>query len=187
MPYLVAEFLSPQKCEECKTEFKPTRYGQHFCSKKCNQRNYHRKYMQGWRTRKHSRWLEIHRKSNRTYRETHPGANAQANRRWYAQERDYVIAFFGGKCQNPECAVPGGMRDRRTLQFDHKKGDGYLERGRAGYRLARKLYVMAHENPAQLRRDYQLLCANCNWAKRWTNGEYYRGRKLNAAPQTSRS
>jgi hypothetical protein len=67
--------------------------------------------------------------------------------------------FLGGRCA--KC----GNNDLRVLQIDHVNGDGrqeYLTLG-GSYRIAGRVL----EHPT----DYQALCANCNWIKRWERHE----------------
>lgn len=78
--------------------------------------------------------------------------------------REKVLEFFGGKCMNPKCLVPGGCSDKRCLQIDHIKAVGK-------HRLiGAELYFDILENPNS-KQIYQLLCANCNWIKRHENKE----------------
>lgn len=38
-------------------------------------------------------------------------------------------------------------------------------------RSAEYRYKLIQDNPEEMRRRFQLLCANCNWIKRWENHE----------------
>ena len=82
---------------------------------------------------------------------------AEVNRRSYRKLKESVLQAYGGKC----CRC--GFDDRRALQVDHVHGGGNRQIRKLGggaevLRLIRKLnYPM----------DYQLLCANCNWIKRY--------------------
>lgn len=78
--------------------------------------------------------------------------------------RARALAALGGKC------VRCGFDDYRALQIDHKNGGGSLER-RAGYQAKAILQVLRGEVE-----KFQLLCANCNWIKRFENGEH--GKRL---------
>lgn len=83
----------------------------------------------------------------------------------YQQElRKKVIEFFGGKCMNPNCLVPGGCTDRRCLQIDHIKAVG------KNRLVGTDLYLDILGDPNSKER-YQLLCANCNWIKRTEKNE----------------
>lgn len=72
--------------------------------------------------------------------------------------RHDIIKFLGGVC------VRCGFSDYRALQIDHKHGGGIHEH-RALHRSA--FYKRVREHPE----DYQILCANCNWIKRWEENE----------------
>lgn len=74
-----------------------------------------------------------------------------------------VIEGLGSKCN--KC----GFNDMRALQIDHINGGGSKERKELGFhgqfhRQVLKSFL-AREN------KYQLLCANCNWIKRFENDE----------------
>ncbi|HMG18727.1 MAG TPA: hypothetical protein VK573_08385 [Gemmatimonadales bacterium] len=73
-----------------------------------------------------------------------------------------MLDALGGKC------VKCGFADWRALQVDHVKGGGRQDRGRTGNRNQWFKIVMA------ARDKYQLLCANCNWIKRYERGEHGR-------------
>ena len=80
-----------------------------------------------------------------------------------------VFGKFGGVCNH--C----GFHDLRALQIDHKFGGGTAER-----RLIKDTYQLVR-NISKGRVDinlYQLLCANCNWIKRYENNEVQQGRKV---------
>lgn len=72
--------------------------------------------------------------------------------------RKAIFALYGAKCAR--CP----WTDPRALQLDHKHGNGSHERKRLStYQIYKR--VLAHPE------DYQLLCANCNWLKRYENSE----------------
>jgi len=93
----------------------------------------------------------------RGWRMTHEGT--------YAKLRKEVLSFLGNKC------VTCGIEDFRVLQIDHINGNGYKENkqfGKGGWgtvKYYRHILVVEGEG-------YQLLCANCNWIKRYEQGEY---------------
>lgn len=74
--------------------------------------------------------------------------------------RRRMLDGLGGKCTR--C----GFSDWRALQVDHVSGNGRADRLRANNRNAWLKYVLAHLD------KYQLLCANCNWMKRYENSEH---------------
>ena len=80
-----------------------------------------------------------------------------------AKMRDEAIDFLGGKC------IQCGFSDKRALQFDHINGGGSKEyrdsASKSGYHRKKWKSVINGEG------KFQLLCANCNWIKRYENGE----------------
>lgn len=71
-----------------------------------------------------------------------------------------VLELMGNKC------VTCGFNDWRALQIDHINGGG--SKVRDGQGLYRNLLQL--ETP-ELNNKYQLLCANCNFIKRYSNNE----------------
>lgn len=89
----------------------------------------------------------------------------RSKRKYQDKIRKKILDFFGNKCANPYNIDHGGfINDTRYLQLDHKNGGGGKEIKRLGQR---KVYRRALEYPE----EYQLLCANCNWIKRYENNE----------------
>jgi len=85
--------------------------------------------------------------------------------REYARKaRLRAITKLGGKC------VRCGFSDHRALQFDHINGDGYADKTKDGRRLSG--IALLKKILADKAGKYQLLCANCNWIKRWENEEH---------------
>jgi hypothetical protein len=80
--------------------------------------------------------------------------------------REKAIVFLGGKCSSQKCLVPNGCSDKRCLQIDHINGISDDEPRLIGTML----YEDILHNPKS-REKYQLLCANCNWIKRFDKNE----------------
>lgn len=72
-----------------------------------------------------------------------------------------VVAKLGGSC------VRCGFSDWRALQVDHVNGGGKGDRANA--KTYERFYVIVLADKLGL---YQLLCANCNWIKRYEMGEH---------------
>jgi RNase P subunit RPR2 len=73
--------------------------------------------------------------------------------------RKKAIEMLGGKC------VRCGFTDWRALQFDHIKGKVEVPRPHEHvWQTLRKVLSGDFEG-------LQLLCSNCNWIKRYENGE----------------
>ncbi len=77
--------------------------------------------------------------------------------------RQRLLDILGRKC------VQCGFTDWRALQVDHVNGDGRRERIQLNN--VSKLFHAVLADPGR----YQLLCANCNWIKRYEQGEHGRG------------
>ena len=79
------------------------------------------------------------------------------------RNRRSVIDLLGGKC------VRCSFNDWRALQIDHINGKGHEERKvrdfKGQFHNHVKKSFLNNEN------KYQLLCANCNWIKRYENKE----------------
>jgi hypothetical protein len=76
--------------------------------------------------------------------------------------RQMIIIELGGVC------IKCGFNDWRALQVDHVNGGGVAERKALGnWQYYGRLLSFIKESPNK----YQLLCANCNWIKRWENQE----------------
>lgn len=89
---------------------------------------------------------------------------------YYKKQKEYLrnirkstIGALGGKC------IVCGFSDQRALQIDHINGGGSQERKERNYMGNFHKHVLRsflnNEN------KYQILCANCNWIKRFTNNE----------------
>jgi len=74
--------------------------------------------------------------------------------------RRLALAALGGRCQR--C----GFDDWRALQIDHVEGAGTEERKRQSSGR-----TIAFEVVKGRREGLQVLCANCNWIKRYERGE----------------
>lgn len=78
--------------------------------------------------------------------------------------REEIYELLGNKCNNPKCPIPINKMDKRGLQIDHVYSNGKEDRKRGySYTYLRKIRDQIKEGS----KDYQLLCAYCNWLKRW--------------------
>ena len=79
--------------------------------------------------------------------------------------RKEIIEALGGVC------VHCGFSDIRALQIDHVFGNGYRERMTLrGSLVGYHRHVLNEIKNGSTK--YQLLCANCNWIKRYEKAEY---------------
>jgi hypothetical protein len=80
--------------------------------------------------------------------------------KYVKNKRLEVIKALDGECKH--CKV----KDTRVLQIDHINGGGCKER-----KLFTNSYSF-HNHVLTCLKNYQLLCANCNWIKRVKNKEH---------------
>lgn len=95
------------------------------------------------------------------------------NDKYNHNSRQKVVDLLGGKCKR--C----GFTDGRALQIDHINGGGYQEIKKNS---AKRRYKLVLESVQRKENKYQLLCANCNWIKRYEDKEK---RELGGAPRKS--
>lgn len=88
----------------------------------------------------------------------------------YARNRQIAIELYGGKC----CKC--GFDNQLALQFDHiKGGTGLWNRGFTNWSPSTHIKDIIKSIPGT---KYQLLCANCNVIKKFTEEEHsWRNRK----------
>lgn len=93
--------------------------------------------------------------------------------------REEIHKLLGNKCANPYNIDHGEFfAFPECLQVDHVHGNGYEERHRFHSFYSFQKHILAEIKAGS--KDYQLLCANCNWIKRWRNPNERR-RKLSRA------
>lgn len=86
------------------------------------------------------------------------------NKVYIAKFRSKVRHLLGDKCKH--C----GITDTRVLQIDHINGGGYREMRDKGWSSGNVLPYLKHILSVG-GQGYQLLCANCNWIKRYEQKE----------------
>ena len=80
------------------------------------------------------------------------------------KQRLEVITYYGGKCN--KC----GFTDIRALQIDHINGGGTKHKKEIKtFDLCH--WIIRNKYP----KGFQVLCANCNWVKRFENNEVRNG------------
>ena len=138
--------LSKKTCENCGEKFfprscKPNR----FCSTECHNK-WRRRNLKPIPLQRRDAYLKNRKKYLQKYK------------RKYQEKRQLILEKLGNKCVN--C----GFNDYRALQIDHIHGNGSKETRKIGTSgLYRKILSM---NITDIKKEYQLLCANCNWIKR---------------------
>jgi RNase P subunit RPR2 len=101
------------------------------------------------------------------WQKSHPKTVKKIKQRYRTKLKMQIMELLGNKCSNPDCYVLGGCKDLRCLQIDHVHGGGCKERkfhSEERYRRIRDKILSGSK-------EYQLLCANCNWIKRVENKE----------------
>lgn len=81
-----------------------------------------------------------------------------------------ILELLGGKCQI--C----GFDDLRAIQVDHVHGNGQRSRILLGHHISYNINILHQIQNGS--RKFQLLCANHNWIKRYTNRESRKGTKF---------
>jgi len=71
------------------------------------------------------------------------------------------LEVLGGKC------VVCGLDDWRVLQIDHINAGGFKDKKM----ITQGYWKQVIESFLKKENKYQLLCANCNWIKRFENKE----------------
>ena len=88
----------------------------------------------------------------------------------YNKIKQQIFDLLGNQCSNPYNLNHGDfMSDIRCLQIDHVNGNGYEERHQKS-RSYKYLHVLKKILAGS--KDYQLLCANCNFIKVHENKEH---------------
>ena len=84
-------------------------------------------------------------------------------KRYSTTIRIKLLLLLGDKC------VRCGFSDVRALQIDHINGGGKQEMKKFGTNIVMYQYYV--KNPEEAKQKLQILCANCNWIKRYENQE----------------
>lgn len=87
---------------------------------------------------------------------------ARNQRESRARIKSQIFLLLGDSCKN--C----GFSDKRALQIDHINGHGTKQRE---FVKGSSLYRQILKEIRAGSQEYQILCANCNWIKRFENNE----------------
>lgn len=88
--------------------------------------------------------------------------NYHSQNEWQKRIRMAALKILGDKCS--KC----GFDDYRVLQIDHILGGGSKDRQIATRNFNKIVIESALKNEGK----YQILCANCNWIKRYERNEH---------------
>lgn len=140
-----------KSCKECGELFFTRKSKQVFCLPKCSYKYYNKK-------KKRTPFAQWTREKKDRY-----------NQRRKEQVRDdlrELFAFLGNQCAR--C----GFDDTRALQLDHVNGGGVKELRATGNK--KYYYRKALRELKSGNKKYQILCANCNWIKRFEDPKHPR-------------
>ena len=146
MKLFITPNINNRICIRCNKSYKPTSGKQKVCIN-CRLPNEIRKlnYSKKW----YKSDLDKHRLNLRI-----------SFNKYIKESRKEILSCLGGKCK--KC----GFNDYRALQLDHINGDG--NKDRKLHMNSYKFYKHVKENIS----NFQILCANCNWIKRYENKEH---------------
>ena len=97
------------------------------------------------------------------YRLNNPQKIKESQRKYHQKNREKLFDLLGNKC------VKCGFSDKKALQIDHINGGGRRERIKYNTKDFHKVVL----NSLKKRENkYQILCANCNWIKRYEKREW---------------
>lgn len=133
--------------------------------KKANAAAYQRK----WRAENPDRWKAIVRPARDKWRANNYPRDREINRALRYKVRQEILELLGGA----RCCHCGFDKDWRCLQIDHVNGNGKKDTRTSGGNTA--LWAFRNwlkKNPEQWQASYQVLCANCNWIKRFDQNEH---------------
>jgi hypothetical protein len=102
-------------------------------------------------------------KYNYLWQKNNPRKVLEHKRKSRTKIKFRIFELLGRKCNN--C----NFSDWRALQIDHVKGNGKQDRLKFGDSGSYYLHILKEIEKGS--KEYQLLCANCNWIKRWERKE----------------
>ena len=141
-------------------------------------RHYYQNHKQAAKEYKHQNYLQ-HKAHyallSREWTKNNPEKARKAKNDWYTrnkrrlsqqaqQLRTEIFKLLGDKC------IKCGFSNIYALQIDHVNGGGHkaLIKMRKN---TKKYYMEILDHIKNGSKEYQLLCANCNWIKRYENEE----------------
>jgi len=125
-------------------------------------------------------YKKIHPNNWSKWKQKYPKLNRElvrlSRRKLDKKRRKQIFDLLGNKCSNPFNIDHTSFEKEPDyiycLQIDHVNGGGSEERKKIG---GGSLMKLIYEKVKSGSKDYQLLCANCNWIKRYKNSENKKG------------
>lgn len=129
----------------------------------------HAAKQRAWRAANPEKWKAIAGPAREKWKRDNREAHREAQREHRYAVRREILTMLGGL----RCLHCGYDADWRALQIDHVHGGGKHDiRTNAAATNLWALRNWVKENLEDAKRVYQVLCANCNWIKRFENGEH---------------
>ena len=131
---------------------------------------YMKKYNKDYKKKHKKRLNKRNNELQRLFRERNPhmasyGTTKEGRRAYRKNQRLELVGLMGGKC------VVCGETDPIYFQIDHVNNDGSAgERGKDGRRKEHGVLFHSYFKSPD---SFQLMCANCNWAKEKNGGKVY--------------
>jgi len=122
-----------------------------------------------WRKENPERWREIVNAARRKWSRANYAFQREIKREHRYKVRQEILGLLGGAV----CVHCGYDKDWRALQIDHVDGGGRHDKRTWGGNT--NLWTFRNwiiKNPDLWKGTYQVLCANCNWIKRFEKGEH---------------
>jgi len=120
-------------------------------------------------TQRSKLWYHNNKEKAKQYKQNNKQKVRMWTRHYMNKFRKSLIQILGNKCSNTNCLIAGGCTDIRCLQLDHINGGGRKELREFKNNIYRYRYYCNH--PDEAKQKLQVLCANCNWIKRYENNE----------------
>jgi hypothetical protein len=129
-------------------------------------REYLRQQAKEYRLKNRDHINAKHRAVGKRFREKYREKLRLHHEKLNRQLRFDAVHKIGDKCAH--C----GITDVRVLQIDHINGGGQRELKKISTQgIYRRILLMPID---ECKKHYQILCANCNWIKRYENHEFTR-------------
>lgn len=131
----------------------------------------HREYYAEYWKQHRERKLLNNRNYIARYNKAHPEQYREMlNRQHRGYRRRLKIAVLSQYSEgSPKCKVCGERR-MACLTIDHIKGNGRKHKRELGIVAGSSFYYWLKKNDYP--KDFQVLCMNCQWIKRYEKGEY---------------
>jgi hypothetical protein len=123
-------------------------------------RELHKDNVKEWYQKNRDRILQ----RNQEYRKNNPDMMRKHNKNFVINTRNKLFEILGGKL-----CIGCGETDERCLQFDHINGGGRKDVEK--HKSSSEMYRYYIANPDIAKETLQVMCANCNWKKKFDNNE----------------